>query len=638
MIIKMAKVHIYGPKELLGSVTNTLYDMGVLHIEQLPLSLTSLAAVKERMVEDKENIHERVELETLLDKVRKTLVLLPRPQAPQGKMDSWFLTHELQSEEVARVVNEVYRKIEEVSARVKESSDQMDLLRKYEKMIKNLLPVVENIPDTEHLEMVGLTIDKRHEQALALMESELRRITGGNFHVFATEIDPETVAAVLAFGKSYAPRIKELLWEQNLNEIKLPSALENIPLKEALSRISVQSEELPKQLQAAEKEMALLADQWYGFLAEMKEALSGKLEQMATSSTFFRTHYSFVTAGWLPKKALPKLKAKIESDFEGKVVVEEVPLTEADKEKIPVHLVNHPFIRPFEVFIRLLPLPTYGTVDPTPFFAFFFPLFFGFIVGDIGYGLIALGLSLFIRSKWKAVPVVRDLGTVLSISSVYAVIFGVIFGELFGDFGEIYFHMHPLLPQFNRLSSENMIFFLSVAVVVGFIHVFLGISLGIINAILGGHRKHLVFKIAQFASLLSLSVLIAIMAGVIDRAFLWPTAAILAAGVVVLTITEGFIAPIELLSAMGNILSYARLMAVGLSGVILAFVGNKLGRDASNVVLGIIIALVFHLINMVLIMFSPTIHSMRLHLVEFFTKFYETGGKEYKPFKKSGGA
>ncbi len=636
MIIKMTQARIYGPKELLDSVTRILYDMGVLHIQQLPPNMIAQASVKERMIDDREGVRERVEVEALLEKVKKAVVLLPRPAEDRTPAGGALTEKDLLSPELAASVDDLFKKVEEVSAREKELKDKLNLLRKYTRIIQNLMPVVTNLPDTQHLEMVGLTIDRKNEEVLKLIEAELLRITGGNFHVFSSPIDEETVAAVLAFGKSYAPKIKELLWEKNLNEIKLPTELENLPLTEALQAINVQTETLPHELKQVEQEIAAVSGRWYFFLAGLKEALEGKLQQMSTSSTFFRTRYSFVVGGWLPKKSLPELNARMEKQFGGQVIVEEVPITEHDKKKIPVHMVNPPFVRPFEVFIKLLPLPVYGTIDATPFFAFFFPLFFGFIVGDIGYGLIALALALFLRSKYKANQTVRDLGTVLSISSVYAVVFGIIFGELFGDFGEIYLHMHPITPMFNRLSADNMIFFLSIAVVVGFIHVFLGIALGIINAILGGHRKHLIFKIAQFASLLSLSVLIAILAGVIDRAFMWPTAIILGAGVVVLTVTEGFIAPIELLSAMGNILSYARLMAVGLSGVILAFVGNKLGRESSNVVLGIAIALVFHTINMALIMFSPTIHSMRLHLVEFFTKFYESGGTEYKPFKKHG--
>jgi V/A-type H+/Na+-transporting ATPase subunit I len=92
--------------------------------------------------------------------------------------------------------------------------------------------------------------------------------------------------------------------------------------------------------------------------------------------------------------------------------------------------------------------------------------------------------------------------------------------------------------------------------------------------------------------------------------------------------------PMEIMSAVGNILSYARLMAIGLASVILAFVANKLGEAMEILALGILIAVLLHALNIVLAMFSPSIHSVRLHLVEFFSKFYQGGGIAYKPFKK----
>jgi len=92
---------------------------------------------------------------------------------------------------------------------------------------------------------------------------------------------------------------------------------------------------------------------------------------------------------------------------------------------------------------------------------------------------------------------------------------------------------------------------------------------------------------------------------------------------------------LEIMSTVGNILSYARLMAIGMASVILAMVANRLGGAIEVVVVGVIIAVLLHALNILLAMFSPSLHSVRLHLVECYSKFYKGGGVVYRPFRKS---
>jgi V/A-type H+-transporting ATPase subunit I len=92
--------------------------------------------------------------------------------------------------------------------------------------------------------------------------------------------------------------------------------------------------------------------------------------------------------------------------------------------------------------------------------------------------------------------------------------------------------------------------------------------------------------------------------------------------------------PLEFLKTFGNVLSYARLMAIGISSMVLAQVANMIGQTSESVAVGIMMALIFHTLNFVLGVFSPTIHSLRLHYVEFFSKFFQPGGKPYTPFRR----
>jgi V/A-type H+-transporting ATPase subunit I len=98
--------------------------------------------------------------------------------------------------------------------------------------------------------------------------------------------------------------------------------------------------------------------------------------------------------------------------------------------------------------------------------------------------------------------------------------------------------------------------------------------------------------------------------------------------------TGGVLAPLEVLKSIGNIISYARIMAIGLTSVLLAYVANRLAGMTGDIILGALVAGLLHLLNIIIGIFSPTIHSLRLHYVEFFNKFIEAGGRKFEPFKK----
>jgi len=290
-----------------------------------------------------------------------------------------------------------------------------------------------------------------------------------------------------------------------------------------------------------------------------------------------------------------------------------------------VVLQNPRLCRPCEMLTRMVPLPRYGTLDPTPFVAVFFPMFFGLMLGDVGYGVVLAGLAALLHWRSRPGSNLRAVSEVGGACALFSIIFGVLFGEYFGDLGQRWLGLHPV--WMNR--EEAIIPFLGLAISLGLVHILLGLVLGVLSA-----RDHPRLAIGRgLSAVMILLILFAILAAVevLPHRLLTPTVIALLVAFPVLIVIEGLVAPVELLSTIGHILSYARIMALGTASVMLAVVANQMAGAMGSVIIGVLFALLFHLVNFGLGLFSPTIHALRLHYVEFFGTFYSPGGVRYQP-------
>jgi V/A-type H+-transporting ATPase subunit I len=407
------------------------------------------------------------------------------------------------------------------------------------------------------------------------------------------------------------------------------------PFYEMFARIETNKMQKTEEIQLIDVKLATLSSTWYQELAVLKKTFEDIIEELGEFNKFGHSEFTFVVMGWIPKKFLKQLKETVTTAYGDGVVIQELEVSGEEMEKAPTFYDNPQWVKPFQAIMALVRPPRYREIDPSPFIAIFFPLFFGIMVGDIGYGLVILAFALIMKNKFGTVEFVRNLADILIISSIPTIIFGFIYGEFFGDFGEMMGWLHPvhfLGVTWNRL--EAILPMLILAIAIGVIHVFLGLIIGIINEVTRKNKKHLSEKVGLLLALSGLITIILLALEIIPAWMLYPTIMIGIVSLLLIIYGAGAMGPMEIMSSVGNILSYARLMAIGLASVILAFVANKLGGEMEILAVGILIAVLLHALNIVLAMFSPSIHSVRLHLVEFFSKFYKGGGIAYKPFKK----
>jgi V/A-type H+-transporting ATPase subunit I len=161
--------------------------------------------------------------------------------------------------------------------------------------------------------------------------------------------------------------------------------------------------------------------------------------------------------------------------------------------------------------------------------------------------------------------------------------------------------------------------------------VVLGLVLGAVSAVHKEPKHALGRGVSAVMVLLVVAALLATFKVLPSRLFTPAVIALLVA-FPVLIFAEGLIAPVEFLATLGNVLSYARIMAIGTASVMLALVANQMVGAVGSTAVGLIFALLFHLVNFAIGLFTPAIHALRLHYVEFFGKFYSPGGRRYEPF------
>ena len=456
--------------------------------------------------------------------------------------------------------------------------------------------------------------------------------------------DKEYVNIVVVTLKEFSDDVYATLRKFDFEKIEIGN-VEGTP-QQIISNADARLKTIESERATVKSELRVVAEQWDDEILALKEQLENEKEKNEILSAFVQTKDAYMLEAWVPVKDTEKVEQLVETTSEGHCAFELIEIEGTDDEDVPVLQQNGWYAKPFEFLVDMYSPVRYNEIDPTIFVAIMFPIFFGFCLTDAAYGLIVslIGVVL-LRGLGKVKQSMHAFGWILIWSGLWAVILGLLTNGLLGDFYYRILHLGNTLPTVyepvNAFSHPDTI--LIIAIAIGLIYTNIAFIIGAIDNFRYGNKKDAI------GSQLCWFVL---EAGVIFLALGYLNPAIAMIGYVIggilviacigmLIYANGAYGVMDIFGFMGDVLSYARLLALCLATGGIAMTVNILTNMVNDMIpfIGIILAIVIfiggHIANFAFQVLGAFINALRLNYVEFFSQFYMGGKGKFEAFKAS---
>lgn len=513
---------------------------------------------------------------------------------------------------------------------------------------------LDHVGETENTKTLLATVSKREFDEFKKAYEDVSQLV----HLDIVNETESTAYIALTYAKDLEKEVRETMMANKVSEVDLPKKSHNT--KDEIKKIDTRLEEIESELASQDEALKVLAKD-NDNLQIVHDYFVWERDRIYAEQMAENTDYSFSFEGWVPLMRLNKIKDKLEEETKA---FELIKIEPKEGEQAPVAINNKGFMGMFESVTNIYGLPLPNEIDPTPFLAAFFIVFFGLCLTDAGYGILLFVMCFLALRFLKFGDGAKKLVRLIMWGGLVTFVAGIFFGGWFGmtpdqapgflthvgEDGELAFNWQLINPT----KGSGPLTFLILSAVLGYIQVLFGILVDgywklkhgrVADAIMDSFLWFYFLVIMGLFGVSSAGIFLGDYAGIITY-LVW-------AGVIALVLTQGrsqknivlkFLSGVlslyGLVGYFADVLSYSRLMALGLGTGIIAFAFNTIGGLVGSIpfvgiIFAIIVILLGHTLNIAISTLGAFIHSSRLQFVEFFGKFMEGGGREFKPLKKA---
>ncbi len=654
---------IYASKDEFDLLVKMLQDVGAIHVvkyEEVPSRELEFLKTKISEIED------------VRAKIEKLITLLGKPRLVEVREEVNAYALDKLYEEVVKKVDELYNRVLFNEEKVKEILGRIENLSSLLSILEVMYKTYGDI-DVSLLHYTGRTICIRTIVAPLTMYPDLKKSLLEVAHI-VDEVDAGNWKIIVVYVHSnLVTKLEDLVNRFKSKIIDLSSF--SGKLSKVLNEISRTINELKRSVDKLTREVKDLVEYNVSDIALAKVVLDNMYDRLTALQVAYKSKYIALLRGWVPESTRDLLLKRIYEETKSAVArmnkVERFSpetLSEESSEKPPSRIENKGISKYFEILTKLYGMPNYNEWDPTGLITLFFPIFFGFMIGDAVYGILLLFITRFVLDKLVDNPEsegYKRFKGMLYASAVATIIAGILTSTYLGDFMKYVLHLNmeeymslryklAIIPD---LISEKM--FLAFALLLGLVHVNIAHALSLIKNLKLKQWWDAVNEIGLFiAEGFGIPYILAGMLGIVSLPSNVLSMLMYAsiAGIVVIIIAKvksagGFGAIMwlfDLTGILGDVLSYARIAGVGLATYYLAMSFNQIsdlvyggisglipgvGGVIAGIILCIPVFIIGHALNIALSSLGAFVHSLRLFYVEFLPKFYSGDGVEFKPLK-----